>query len=355
MNATTSTPEHLKPAARRLVAELESQKTAPDATVQRTLDARDAVLARYQVVFSLENIASITAEEFRSFLLFENNQHWWGLHRQGGFITADMDLLREALSLLVDEGRPTGERLDRLISRNGPLVPHLGRAVLTAILLVAYPDRYGVWNSASEAGLKELQVWPRFERGASFGERYTAVNQVLLALSQEAGVDLWTLDALLWRMLRPAPDGDEAEGGAEPAAGEQPQQRFGLERHLHDFMRDNWNGIGHFKDWRLYEQDGDLVGYEYITPIGRIDLLARHKSATKWLVVELKRSQSSDDTVGQTLRYMGWVQENLAETGDEVAGLIVCHAGDEKLRYALKFARNVELMLYEVDFHLRKP
>lgn len=357
MNETFSTPDHLRLAVHRLAAVLGDLNNAHDPIVQRTLDARDAVIARYQPLFSLPNIPSLTAEEFKSFLLFENNQHWWGLHRRGNFITADMDLLRKALAILVDESQPIQKRMDQLITKNGPMVPYLGRAVLTSILLVTYPDRYGVWNATSEAGLKKVDAWPKFERGASFGVRYTAVNQVLLALSQASDIDLWTLDALYWKLVQTPPNGDGGDsiGGEGSGAEERAVQLFGLERYLHEFMRDNWEKIGHFREWSLHEEDGEMMGSEYITDIGRIDLLARHKKEPKWLVVELKRNQSSDDTVGQVQRYMGWVMENLAQPKDEVHGLIVCHAIDEKLRYALMVARNVEYMLYEVDFHLRKP
>ena len=85
-----------------------------------------------------------------------------------------------------------------------------------------------------------------------------------------------------------------------------------------------------------------------------IDLLARHKKEPKWLVVELKRGQSSDQTVGQVLRYMGWVRENLASPEEKVQGLIISHSEDKKIRYALKHTSNVELNLYEVDFNLKK-
>jgi len=51
--------------------------------------------------------------------------------------------------------------------------------------------------------------------------------------------------------------------------------------------------------------------YHYRTDIGKIDLLAHHKKGKAWLVVEIKRNQSSDDTVGQAPRYMGYVREHL--------------------------------------------
>jgi RecB family endonuclease NucS len=98
-----------------------------------------------------------------------------------------------------------------------------------------------------------------------------------------------------------------------------------------------------------------VIGYENDTrEIGRIDLLARHKRENQWLVVELKRNQTSDDTIGQTLRYMGWVSQNLAKSDDYVKGMIICHESDSRIKYALNFTKNVDLLLYEVEFRLRK-
>lgn len=72
-----------------------------------------------------------------------------------------------------DEETPIAKRLDQLIQQNGKtMVPGLGRAVLTIILLIHSPDKYGVWNGTSEAAMKSYELWPRFERGASFGTRF---------------------------------------------------------------------------------------------------------------------------------------------------------------------------------------
>ena len=353
MNDQVQISSDILPAVRQMQALLSNLENTPNQFFAQATAAKNDVLARYQPIFSYDNIPKIAKEEFKSFLLFENNQHWSGLHRQGGYITADMDLLREALRILVDENLPIKDRMNRLITKSGPMVPRLGRAVLTAILLVSHPDRYGVWNSTSEAGLKALGIWPKFDRGALFGDRYVAVNQVLNTLAEALNVDLWTLDALLWHAIR-KPTEDKGDQEEESIDREHSQQRFGLERYLHNFLRDNWDHITYFKEWSLYEVDGEQVGYEYITPIGRIDLLAKHNIEPKWLVIELKRDQSNDTTVGQVLRYMGWLVDNLAEPGEEVHGLIISHASDEKLTYALKFANNVNLIYYEVDFRLRE-
>ena len=118
-------------------------------------------------------------------------------------------------------------------------------------------------------------------------------------------------------------------------------------------MRDNWAQLELAPDWMLYQEPGDEeAGYEYPCDVGRIDLLAKHRSKPSWLVIELKRNQTGDQTVGQLLRYMGWVEQHLAEEGDHVCGMIVCRQADNAIGYAVSALKNVELRLYEVSFRL---
>ena len=69
-------------------------------------------------------------------------------------------------------------------------------------------------------------------------------------------------------------------------------------------------------------------------------------------MIELKRNQTSDDTIGQVTRYMGWVLEHLQN--ENVRGVIVAVKFDNKLFYAQKVIKNVEVFLYEVGFRLNE-
>ena len=239
-------------------------------------DAKDSVIARYRPMFSPENIDGLSQEDFRGFLLFRNNQHWDGLHRQVGSMTADMPKLRQAIKLLVDEDLDIRTRLNRLRpTGDEPMVKGLGRAVITAILQVVHPDKYGVWNNTAQGSMRQLGLWPEFQWGASFGEKYEAVNQVLLEVAEELGTDLWTLDMLWWRVTPHMPLGAQAVAGEEPPtdeeggegeeAGAAAEGGFGLERHLHEFLVDNWDRTELGRDWQLLEEDGEIVGSRYNT------------------------------------------------------------------------------------------
>jgi hypothetical protein len=324
---------------------------------------RDAVYGRFQPLFAPARLPLLVADEFKPFLYFEHNRHWTGLHRHVNRVTADMPALRQALLTLVDQARPVADRLDEVAGT----VRGLGKGTVTAILHVAYPGEYGVWNSTSEAALVELGLFPEAERGESFGRRYARVNDLLVRLGQVLQADLWTLDALWWL----AQSGGEPVGGGQPGGIVGPaaaptllaaalpaaaDHRFGLERHLHDFMFDNWDRLDLGREWAIYGTPGDEeTGYEYATKVGRIDILARHRTQKKWLVVELKRAETSDAVVGQTLRYMGWVQRHLAAPGEPVNGLIIARTADAALQYAVAAVPNLAFQAYEVEFRLVEP
>lgn len=90
------------------------------------------------------------------------------------------------------------------------------------------------------------------------------------------------------------------------------------------------------------------------TDVGPIEILAVHKTQPRFLVIELKRNQSTDQTIGQTLRYVGWVRKRLAKDGQSVGGLIIARKMEEEALYAISTLPNVKMMTYEVEFRLKE-
>ena len=127
---------------------------------------------------------------------------------------------------------------------------------------------------------------------------------------------------------------------------------FAMEKHLEAFLVANWDKTPLGKSYDIYQDDGDAVGQQYMTSVGTIDILAQSKDKTKLLVVELKRGRASDVVVGQTLRYMGYVQTELADGGQTVEGAIIALEDDKKLRMALVPVPAVTFYRYEVTFTL---
>lgn len=130
------------------------------------------------------------------------------------------------------------------------------------------------------------------------------------------------------------------------------QSSFLFEKHLEDFIVRNWHSLPIGNQYDIYQKDGEQVGQQFRTSTGPIDILGLNKDKSDFLVLELKRDRASDVVVGQTLRYMGWIQEHLCSKEQSVNGCIIAHAQDEKLQYALKQVPNIRFLKYEVDFRL---
>lgn len=129
---------------------------------------------------------------------------------------------------------------------------------------------------------------------------------------------------------------------------------FSLEKHLEDFLVKHWEQIEFGKNYEIYEEDGELVGQQYPSDTGPIDILAISKDKKELLVVELKKGKASDRVVGQIQRYMGYVLEELAEEDQTVKGVIIALEDDIRIRRALSVATNIEFYTYQVSFELSK-
>jgi RecB family endonuclease NucS len=112
--------------------------------------------------------------------------------------------------------------------------------------------------------------------------------------------------------------------------------------------------IDRFKDlfpgWRIYD-DGGVVGSQFHTDIGRIDILAIDKN-DNLVVIELKKRKAADQTAAQLDRYITWVQRNLAEKHQQVRGIIIATDFDHKLDHIVQQRKNVELMRYRWSVEL---
>ena len=129
---------------------------------------------------------------------------------------------------------------------------------------------------------------------------------------------------------------------------------FALEKHLEDFLVENWSQSELGKQYDIYEEEGELVGQQYPSDTGPIDILAISKDKKSLLVVELKKGRASDNVVGQIQRYMGYVKEELAEINQTVRGVIIASDDDLRIKRALSVTNNIDFYRYEVSFKLKK-
>jgi RecB family endonuclease NucS len=122
--------------------------------------------------------------------------------------------------------------------------------------------------------------------------------------------------------------------------------RSRMEKHLEDFLVENWGQTVIGRDYVIFEEDGERVGQQYPTDTGPIDILAISSDRTRLLVVELKRGRASDSVVGQVLRYVGYVQDELAENDQTVEGAIIALEDDLRLRRALAVVPSLAFYRY---------
>ena len=117
-------------------------------------------------------------------------------------------------------------------------------------------------------------------------------------------------------------------------------QRIALERDMQQALREH-----------IEDLEPDLVviddGVERAVISGFIDILARD-GAGCLVVIELKAGKADSRVIGQTLGYMGDLQEEDPET--RVRGIIVAHDFDTRCRSAARAVPNLSLQSYAIRF-----
>lgn len=87
----------------------------------------------------------------------------------------------------------------------------------------------------------------------------------------------------------------------------------------------------------------ELIGIEYPTNVGRIDILALDRNGL-YVVIELKKGMAGDKTVGQVTRYMGVISEQFNQ---RPRGMIIARDFNEQLRASAKMIPDLKLVRYD--------
>ena len=136
-----------------------------------------------------------------------------------------------------------------------------------------------------------------------------------------------------------------SEGDDEPDS----EAAFAAEAHLQAYLA---NHIGEIEPGlQLFVDDNGNDGVEYVTDVGRIDILAVDQN-DGLVVIELKVSRGPDSVAGQILRYKNWVKRHLAEDR-QVRGIIIAQRISEKVQYAIADDPDICCMEYDLQVTLR--
>lgn len=232
-----------------------------------------------------------------------------------------------------------------------------------------------MWDMVKEMDIKEGEVVTRERILAWFRERYPKIKKgtlsahlIRMSINAPSRIyysgkpkddDLfYQIDSGHFRLYEPEndpnpiydTDRDQVEGIDDEQEVPESPAEFAYESDLQNFLAKNLHLIE--DGLSLYDDDG-FTGLEYPAGGRRIDILATSPSG-KLVVIELKVSRGYDRTVGQLLRYVSWVKENLAEPDQAVEGVIVAREISEDLRLACRDQMNIRLFEYELAISLNQ-
>ncbi|PIS31063.1 hypothetical protein COT42_01845 [Candidatus Saganbacteria bacterium CG08_land_8_20_14_0_20_45_16] len=281
-------------------------------------------------------------------------------------IIRDKNRFRKTISYLLNEDVDIKKRMDEVLE-GGYRIEGMGKAAVTSFLMDFNPEKYCLWNNKTMMGFSVIG-WDVYRESDSWGIAYVKVMealQKLIDLKPEFNMTFLDMDLFLHTISA------EEEGGKavifitegkdipkltatarEQIHRETETMEFAMEKYLEEFIEANFDKIDFGAKLELY-QDEENSGRQYPTPIGNIDLLAVDKARKEFVIIELKKGRSSDVVIGQILRYMGWIKENLAKDHN-VRGIIIVKERDKRLEYALKLMPNADLFKYNVSFTIEK-
>ncbi len=285
-------------------------------------------------------------------------------------IVRDIRKFREVMKFLINASVSPKDKLNKILEKDGKYhIEGIGKGLATSILMDSNTQIYATWNNRTDMGLEALGLSPKFERGDNWGARYEKVMEVISHIRElKSELSFLEVDHFLHivssteegkEAVKALTEGKEIESLVSKTVNQISQERkdmeFVMEKYLEEFIETNFNKIDFGIKLELY-QDEENKGRQYRTTIGNIDLLAIDRNNEKFVVIELKKGRSSDEVIGQTLRYMGWVKENLAMNDYKkygVKGIIISKEKDDKLEYALKMLSDINVFLYSVSFKLK--
>ena len=211
-------------------------------------------------------------------------------------IIKDLPRFRDAIRELLNESIPISQRLDELLAGGSRHLEGMGPGLATEYLMIAYPEKYCIWNDKSKTGLKVLGRWPVFNRGQSDGQQYERILNAVKELRDQIGSpDFPDTDQFLHFVGAPEDEGKAAlaaisrsQGSSRPALADHPtskppsvwwvNQGDSFDRYpAHDFLwaphsaadgssRAFWSSLANLRTGHvvLNYSNGELRGYSVV-------------------------------------------------------------------------------------------
>jgi len=106
-----------------------------------------------------------------------------------------------------------------------------------------------------------------------------------------------------------------------------------LERHIEDLIVEDPSILE--EGLLIYDQDNPR---QYRIDIGIIDMLCKDINGN-FVVIEIKRDTGKEKHVGQILKYLSWIDKNLANNNFNVRGILVVKKKSRGLEYAVEASK----------------
>jgi hypothetical protein len=275
-----------------------------------------------------------------------------------GFILYIVTLPNQAATFYGDSGTLTAISQEMVQRSKGLKGLKTGRTAIGKILSIYFPEVFINIFVDQEHFLGKIYSDYEVE---SKGLDYFLVNNYLLlqvrarvlSVLPDAEATALTNDRFAHLLYKTYPKvKSEASSTGEAVIEETPEEPVNaLEvQHYQTLVHRNFRRL--FPGLRYYDEaaQNEVYGHYDTEEIGVLDFLALDDS-NDLVVIELKR-RASDQTLGQLLRYMGWVKENLCEEKQRVKGLILAESMDLRLKYALNVVSGVEVKKIRLDIEI---
>ena len=287
---------------------------------------------------------------------------------KGGFIGVDFDLKEDLSSHLTDDFKLFSKKYSPIFIKNNPDKSKVSSGLASGSIwtvchdlkrgdIILSPDgkgEYLVGEIDSNYYYADGEILPH-RRKVNWYKSTIRKNEMSQPLQNSLGSVLTTCNITKYSdELEQLIKGEKIEGVISTDTSIEDVIEFALEKHLEEFLVKNWKNTILGKEYDIYEIDGEVIGQQFQSDTGPLDILAISKDKKTLLVVELKKGRVSDNVVGQIQRYMGFVKEELAEPHQTVKGIIIGLDDDIRIKRALAVTTNIEFFKYKVNFQLFK-